>query len=63
MMGGMNGGGVFWPVFLILVGTAILLVNLGLLPQQTWQFWPIILIIPGLLKLSGFSSQDEGKKK
>lgn len=63
MRGGMHGGGVFWPVFLILVGTAILLVNLGILPKQLWQFWPVVLIILGLLKLSGFSDQDEGKKK
>jgi hypothetical protein len=58
----MKEGGLFWPVFLILVGTAILLVNLGILPPETWRFWPVILIIPGLLKLSGFGMGEEKKK-
>lgn len=58
----MKEGGLFWPVFLILVGTAILLVNLGILPPDSWRFWPVIIIIPGLLKLSGFGMDEEKKK-
>jgi hypothetical protein len=59
----MKEGGLFWPVFLIFVGTVILLVNLGILPEQTWRYWPLILIIPGLLKLSGIVDSDDSKKK
>ncbi len=58
----MQEKGFFWPVFLILVGTAILLVNLGVLPAETWRFWPILIILPGLLKLSGFWGEESNKK-
>ncbi len=47
----MDRSGLFGPVFIILVGVLILLVNLGLLPPETWRFWPLILILFGLLKL------------
>jgi len=63
MRGSMQVGGVFWPVFLILVGTVILLVNVGVLPPQTWRFWPLVFILLGLFKLSGFVDQGEGKNK
>lgn len=62
-MGSMHEGGMFWPVFLILTGTVILLVNLGILPPQLWRFWPIILIVLGLIKLSGLGEVGETKKK
>lgn len=55
-------GGVFWPAFLILVGAAILLVNLGILPPETWRFWPIILILLGLIKLAGFGPHKKKDK-
>ena len=58
----MEEGGYFWPLFLIFVGTAILLVNIGALPSESWRFWPIILIIPGLIKLSNFGDSKKGKK-
>ncbi len=58
----MEEHGFFWPVFLILVGAAILMVNLGILPPETWRFWPLILIIPGLIKLSGFGDSLTKKK-
>ena len=58
---GMDEGGVFWPVFLILVGTAILLVNVGILPPDTWRFWPLILVFLGLFKLSGFGTPEKKK--
>lgn len=60
---GKMGEGSFWPVFLILVGTLILLANLGILPPDTWRFWPLILILLGLLMLSGFGDAVEGNKK
>ena len=59
MIGQMDEGGVFWPVFLILVGTLILFVNLGILPPDTWRFWPIVFILLGLLKLSGFGVPEK----
>lgn len=49
-----NDEGLFAPVFLIVIGALILLWNVGLLPQGAWRFWPLVLIIPGLIKLSGF---------
>lgn len=62
MQGWHDEGGVFLPVFLILVGTAILLVNLGILPPDTWRFWPVIFIVLGLYKLSGFGIQEKKEK-
>ncbi len=53
--------GMFAPVFLILVGALILLWNVGILPPGSWRFWPLILIIPGLIKISGFGD-GLGKK-
>lgn len=60
---GMGEGGVFWPVFLIFVGTAILLVNVGVLPPDAWRFWPVILIVLGLFKLSGFGTPMKKNKE
>lgn len=57
----MDEEGYFWPVYLILVGTAILLVNVGMLPQTVKAFWPLVIIIPGLIKLSGFGKTEEKK--
>lgn len=51
----------FWPVFMILAGTVILLVNLGFLPAETWRFWPLLVIIPALIKLSGFGVSEKKK--
>lgn len=49
----------FWPVYVIIVGAIILLVNLGLLSRGLAAFWPIIFIIPGLLKLSTFGTSEK----
>lgn len=47
----------FWPIFLILLGTLLLLNNLGILPwsiwSNLWKFWPLILILFGLEMLLG----------
>ncbi len=48
--------GTFWPVFLIVLGSLLLLSNLGILPfgelkaiAATW--WPLILILIGVTSL------------
>lgn len=47
-----RGGGLFWPILLIGLGTIFLLSNLGLLPANLWvvlwQLWPVLLIVLGL---------------
>lgn len=39
---------VFWPVAMITMGLIFLASNLGLLPRDFWNLWPIILIVVGL---------------
>lgn len=47
----------FWPLFLIAVGSILLLSNLGILPPNSmdllWRFWPLVLVIIGLDILLG----------
>ena len=43
----------FWFALLTLLGAAILGVNLGVINSQVVQYWPMILVILGLLGLSG----------
>lgn len=47
-----NRPGLFGPLFLILLGLAFLLSNLGMLSGSTWdliiQFWPVLLILMSL---------------
>ena len=59
VMKDMSHEGVFWPVFLMLVGTAILMVNFGVLPPEAWKFWPMIFILMGLMKLVGIGVPHE----
>lgn len=63
LMGTLKESGFFWPVFLVLVGAVILMVNLGILPPQLSLFWPVILVVLGLIMLSGFGGAEESKKK
>lgn len=50
----MRSRGLFWGVFVILFGIALLLSNLGLLPSNFWGlFWPMILILAGVWFLVG----------
>jgi hypothetical protein len=39
---------VFWPVALAIMGFVLLSSNLGMLPHNFWNLWPIILIVVGL---------------
>lgn len=39
---------VFWPATLVLMGFIFLASNMGMLPMEFWNFWPLILIIVGL---------------
>jgi hypothetical protein len=43
----------FWPVALILVGSVLLLINLGWLPDNIWSIlWPSLLILLGISVLA-----------
>lgn len=39
---------VFWPATLVVMGFIFLASNMGMLPKEFWNFWPLILIIVGL---------------
>jgi len=39
---------VFWPATLIIMGVIFLASNLGILPRQFWNLWPLVLILVGL---------------
>lgn len=39
---------VFWPATLVVMGLVFLASNMGYLPVQFWNLWPIILIVVGL---------------
>lgn len=39
---------VFWPATLVAMGLIFLASNMGMLPAEFWNFWPLILIIVGL---------------
>jgi hypothetical protein len=39
---------VFWPAALIVMGLIFLASNMGYLPAEFWNLWPLILIVVGL---------------
>lgn len=39
---------VFWPAALVVMGLVFLAQNMGYLPPQFWNLWPVILIVVGL---------------
>lgn len=47
----------FWPVFLVAIGSVLLLNNLNIIPWSSWEnlvkFWPMLLILWGLEMLLG----------
>lgn len=55
------GGVTFWSVLMILVGAVFLGVNLGVLSRELARYWPLILVVIGLVGLSG--GLGTGKKK
>lgn len=50
----------FWPVAAVLLGVVILMINLGYLPRGTMLYWPVLLVLWGLMKIS---SEDKKKRK
>lgn len=49
---------VFWPVGAVFIGVIILMVNLGYLPRATFVYWPVLLVLWGLMKIASM----DGKK-
>lgn len=49
---------VFWPASLVTMGLIFLASNLGFLPREFWNLWPLLLIIVGLGGLL-LSDRDE----
>lgn len=49
---------VFWPASLVVMGLIFLASNLGLLPREFWNLWPIILIVVGLGGLLTSDSEE-----
>lgn len=39
---------VFWPLALIIMGLLLMCANMGIIPQEFWNLWPLLLIIVGL---------------
>lgn len=50
--------GVFWPIVLILVGSLILMVKVQILPAEILSYWPVLLIVFGLMGLSNIDSKS-----
>jgi len=53
-------GRMFAGIILLLAGLALLLRNAGILPiGSLWQYWPVILIVAGVMKLLNYRSETE----
>lgn len=39
---------VFWPISLVVMGLIFMASNMGYLPQEFWNLWPLILVVVGL---------------
>lgn len=39
---------VFWPAVLVVMGLIYLASNMGYLPSEFWNLWPVMLIVVGL---------------
>lgn len=39
---------VFWPLALIIMGLLLMCSNMGIIPREFWNLWPLLLIIVGL---------------
>jgi hypothetical protein len=42
-----------WSALIVLIGVGILGVNIGVIQPEIARYWPIVLVIIGLLGLSG----------
>ena len=42
----------FWPISAVLLGVVILMINLGYLPREATRYWPILLVMWGLMKIA-----------
>ncbi len=54
---------VFWPIALVIMGLIFLASNLGMLPREFWNLWPLILIVVGLGGLLTSDREDWGENK
>lgn len=39
---------VFWPAALVVMGFIFMASNMGMLPREFWNLWPVILVVVGL---------------
>lgn len=39
---------VFWPAALVVMGFIFMASNMGMLPKEFWNLWPVILVVVGL---------------
>ena len=46
-----KGSKIFWGLVLVVVGTLILLHNLGYVREDIIRFWPVLVILWGIKKL------------
>lgn len=61
MFAGDHHGGLIWGFIIVLVGVALLMDHLGLLPfNQIYLFWPMLLVLAGLLNLLSQSNRVFG---
>ncbi len=52
----------FWPVSAVLLGVIILMINLGYLPRAVMMYWPVLLVLWGLMKIADSDvSMKKGK--
>jgi len=46
-----RGAGLMWGIFLIFVGTGMLLDNLGIFYFNLWHYWPLLLVFAGIMMI------------
>lgn len=59
----MEGKQVFWPIVAMLLGTIILMINFGYLPRTVVRYWPVLIIIWGLIKVADYQEPKKTKRK
>ncbi len=59
----MNYKNVLLPVTVIFLGVALLLINMGIIPLDLAQFWPVILVIAGLVGLTVVMGPEKKTKR